>query len=190
MVLLDLFHTLCYNINKEAYKMKEINKLIHAIDEEINEQIEPMNEMSMAFHYKDRHIAVCAWVENPMIVDNRYFKYYNSQFYDTATKVARIRMNKADYVGGIHKEKGLEKWNLTHREKQYLVKILSSPSEDHKGFNRWQDVIITYNRDNFHLSAEDTIKGKFDKAQCSPNMPKHIKPFPIDYPMPDYLQLP
>lgn len=64
-----------------------------------------LNEMSLAFQYKDRHVEVCAWVENPTPRDNRYFKYYDSEYISTATKVARIRIDEAVYVGGNHKEK-------------------------------------------------------------------------------------
>lgn len=156
---------------------------------EIDELLEPVNEMSMAFHYKDRHVEVCAWVENPTYRDNRYFKYYNSAFVSSATKVARIRIDKAEYVGGNHKERNLTKWILSNRELRELVEILQTPSDEHIGYTKWQDILITYNRDNFHLSAQDTIAGNLAKGVRSPELPSSVEPFPIDYPMPDYLNI-
>lgn len=160
--------------------------------EELNKQLEellPMNEQSMAFYFKDRHVEVCAWVENPTPRDNRYFKYYDSQFISSAKNVARIRIDKAEYVGGNHSERNLKKWELSKKEKQYLIDILNSPSNDYNGLTKWQDILITYNRDNFHIKAEDTIQGNFNKCTRSPMLPKHVQPFSIDYPMPNYLDL-
>lgn len=167
--------------------MNKIEMLIEKLKEALTPM--PLNEMSMAFHYKDRYVEVCAWVENPTPRDNRYFKYYNSEYNSTATKVARIRIDKPEYVGGTHKERNLKKWILSNKEKQYLMKILTTPSNDYPGYTKWQDILITYNRDNFHLKAEDTINGNLDKGTRNPTLPKHVVPFNINTPMPDYLQL-
>lgn len=146
-------------------------------------------EMSKAFSYKDKRIDVCVWVENPMAVDNMYFKYYDCSLYTMAKKVARIRLDKAVYVGGNHKEGNKKKWILSDREKAELVELLKSPSDRYNGLSRWQEVIITYNDDNFNLNYMQTINGEFDKAQRDPKMPKHLVPLPIDYPMPDYTKI-
>lgn len=146
-------------------------------------------EMSMAFFYKDKRIDVCAWVETPMTVDNRYFKYYNCSTIPSATHVARIRLDKPEYVGGLHRENGKKKWILTKREKEELIEILKGQSTDQPGYTRWQEVLMTYNRDNFNLSFSDSKSNDFSKAQKDPKMSKYLKPFPIDYPMPDYLNL-
>lgn len=166
------------NIKEIIQQFKDVNK-------------QTINEMSMVFRYKDRHVEVCAWVENPTPRDNRYFKYYDSMYIDTATKVARIRINESKYVGGNHKERKLKKWILSNKEKQYLIDILKSESDNpaNKGYTRWQEILMRYNEDNFGLYPEDTKKGNFEKAQSSPNLPSNVKPFPIDYPMPNYLEL-
>ena len=150
---------------------------------------QPLLEMSKAFSYKDKRIDVCAWVENPMGVNNMYFKYYNCSTIPSATHVARIRMDKPEYVGGNHREGTKKKWILTDTEKRELVELLSSKSEEHPDLTYWQEILLTYNRDNFNLSAKDTIEGNFAKAQKDPKMPEYLQPLPIDYPMPDYLQL-
>lgn len=165
----------------------DINKLNEELDEIINEDI--INEMSKAFSYKDKGIDVCVWVEGPMRTDNQYFKYYDNMFYDNATKVARIRIDRNKYVGGQHREKNKKKWILSDKEKNELVQILQQPSERYPKYTRWQEVLMTYNYDNFNITPENTMLGKIDDSQRNPNMPKYIKPFPIDYPMPDYTKL-
>lgn len=146
-------------------------------------------EMSKAFSYKDKRIDVCVWVENPMSVDNMYMKYYNSSLYTLATKVARIRLDKPEYVGGNHRERNLKKWILTEKEKKELIELLKQPSDKYQGYSKWHDVIITYNDDNFNLSFSQTVNAEFEKAQRDPKMPNHLVPLPIDLPMPDYTQL-
>lgn len=166
-----------------------MQKNVKKLNEELEQLLQPLNEMSMAFAYKDKRIDVCAWVENPSSRDNRYFKYYNNSRYNNATKVARIRLDKPIYVGGIHKEKGLEQWILTDIERKELICLLNSPSDEYIGLTRWQSILIRYNADNFFLTSQQTINDELSKADMDPKMPKYIKPFPIDYPMPDYNQL-
>lgn len=168
-----------------------MNKLEKIKEEFIAMLVKPTSlcEMSMAFAYKDKRIDVCAWVENPSSRDNRYFKYYNNSRYNNATKVARIRIDNPVYVGGTHKERNLKQWILTDYEKNELVKLLSSPSNEFTGFTKWQSILIRYNSDNFFLTPQQTINGEFENADFDPKMPDYIKPFPIDYPMPDYLKL-
>lgn len=169
-----------------------MDKHIKQINEQLEQVIDKalqLNEMSKAFSFKNRSIEVCAWVEGPLSVDNRYFKYYNSMFYNLADKVARIRIDKPEYVGGNHKEHKIKKWILTEKEKRELVEILKGPSEEYDNLTRWQDILITYNRDNFNISAKNTIAGNLNDTQRNPKLAKYIKPFPIDYPMPNYIEL-
>lgn len=167
--------------------MSIFKKLKEQLEEALN--LIPLYEMSMAFYYKDRRIDVCAWVENPMGVDNQYFKYYDNSLMKLATKVARIRIDKPVYVGGRHKERNLKKWILSKREKQELVEILQGESEDHPGYTRWQELLMTYNRDNFNISFKNSKEGNLKNHQRDPKMPDYIQPYDINTPMPDYLEL-
>lgn len=162
---------------------------IHKLIEQLTEILYPLNEMSMAFHYEDKNTQVCAWVENSTPRDNCYFKYYNNSRNKLADKVARIRIDKAEYVGGNHRERNLKKWILSKNEKQQLINILNSPSNDYPNITKWQDILITYNRDNFFIKAEDTINGNINNYSKNPILPDHVKPFSIDHPMPNYLNL-
>lgn len=155
-----------------------------------NEKVEMiLNEMSMAFNYRNKRIDVCAWVENPMATDNQYFKYYNNSLIRLATKVARIRIDRPEYVGGFHRERNFGKWSLIEKEKRELIEILKGESDDHPTYTRWQEIIMTYNRDNFNISFKDSKNNNFKNYQRDPKMPDYIKPFDINYPMPDYMKL-
>lgn len=167
--------------------MNIFRKLKQQIDEMLTPI--PLYEMSMAFHYKDRRIDVCAWVENPMATDNQYFKYYDNSLMRLAKKVARIRLDRPEYVGGIHKERNFKKWILTNKEKQELVQILQGESEDQSGYTRWQELLMTYNRDNFNISFKDSKQGNLQNHQRDPKMPDYIQPYDINTPMPNYLEL-
>lgn len=167
--------------------MSLFKKLKEQLDEVLNPM--PLYEMSKAFSYKDKRIDVCAWVENPMGVDNQYFKYYDHSSIPSATKVARIRIDKTEYVGGTHKERNLKKWVLSNKEKRELVNILNTPSKRYPGYTKWHDILITYNFDNFDISPEQTISGEIFNYDRDPKMPKHLNPFDINTPMPNYLEL-
>lgn len=168
--------------------MNEIQRL----NEEFN-KLFSINEMSLAWDYRNKNRAYCAWTEGPMSVENRYFKFYNSDSPDMASKVARIRIDRAEYVGGLHKEQNsqgkVEKWILTEREKRILVKLLQSNSDDNDGCTKWQDILIRWNRDNFSIPAKATISNQIQNYQAKPGLLDNLKPFPIDYPMPDYTKL-
>ena len=154
------------------------------------EEIEQLNEMSMAWeeHLSGKN-SVCAWVEGPLRVDNQYIKYYNNEYYQDATKVARIRIDRAEYVGGENSEHGIKRWILNEKDKRIFVELLKKPCKRNPKYTNWENIILTYNADNFHIY--EPITGDMEKYanRKSPTMPKHLRPFPIDYPMPDYTKL-
>lgn len=159
---------------------------------EINEEFEKLQltEMSMAWEeqLKGKN-SVCAWVEGPLHVDNQYIKYYDNEYYNEAKRVARIRINEPRYVGGNHKEGNKENWILSEKEKKVFIELLKKPCKRNPQFTNWQQIILTYNADNFHIY--EPIKGDMTKykGRKAPSMPEHLLPFPIDYPMPDYTEL-
>ena len=89
-----------------------MDKHIKQINEQLEQVIDKalqLNEMSKAFSFKNKSIEVCAWVEGPLSVDNRYFKYYDSMFYNLADKVARIRIDKPENIRKNKKKKKIKK---------------------------------------------------------------------------------
>lgn len=164
-----------------------MKKLLQRLDEILNPI--PLYEMSKAFSFKNKTIDVCVWVENPMSIDNLYFKYYNCSTIPSATKVARIRIDKPCYVGGNHKELNKQKWILSKNEVRELIEILKSPSDEYDGLNKWQDIIITYNKDNFNLTTKQCLKNDFSSIQKDPKMPEYLQPLDINTVIPDYWNL-
>ena len=107
--------------------------------------------------------------------------------------MARIRIDRCEYVGGNHKERNsqgkVEKWTLNEKDKRNLITLLNSPSVDNEGCTKWQDIIIRWNRDNFGIPAKNTISGQIKGYQPKPGLLEGSQPFPIDYPMPNYKEL-
>lgn len=169
-----------------------MEKTIKQLNEEF-EQLFQINEMSLAWDYRKKNKSYCAWTEGPMLAENRYFKFYDNESPNMASKVARIRIDRPVYVGGDHREKNsqgkLEKWILTEKEKKLLITLLNSASDDNDGCNKWQDILIRWNRDNFGIPAKKTISGDISGYQAKPGLLDGLSPFPIDYPMPDYMKL-
>ena len=166
------------------------SKSLKELNEEASRVLEPLNEMSIAWDADLKgNESVCAWVEGPLKVDNQYIKYYNNAHYPLATKVARIRIDKPEYVGGIHSEGNKKKWILTNSEKRTLVHLLNQASEKDEKYTNWQQVILEYNASNFRLFKPVTGDMTIYKDRKAPTMPEYILPFPIDYPMPNYMEL-
>lgn len=148
---------------------------------ELNNKLQKfvINEMSMA--WVDKQANKCVWVENPNTHNSDYFKYYNSFSYHKADGVARISLVEPKYLSHKNTD-GKDDWKLNSKEKKELVRIMQSPSNVRKGFTHWQVTLIQYNFDNFYIDPEDTINGTFDKQE-------YPDAFPINYPMPNYLEL-
>lgn len=148
--------------------------------EQLNEELEKFAIVEMAMAWIDKQNNVCAWVENLSGRNNKYFKYINSTSYTKATKVARISMFTEEYL--IHKDPaGKQAWKLTNLEKKQLLNLLNSDNKEYKSITNWQAILVPYNKDNFGLFVQETING-FDKEE-------YPDAFPIDYPMPNYLEL-
>lgn len=150
---------------------------------------QPLYEMSKAFSYRNTIVGVSAWVENPMGENNRYFKYYDYPTIPSVKKVAYIRLDRPEYMSGVYKERNRKKWILSNGEKQNLVEILKGESEAQPGYTRWQELLMTYNRDNFNISFKDSKQGNLQSQQRDPRMPDYIQPYDINTPIPNYLEL-
>jgi len=169
-------------------KAKELNEEFNKLFEKM-----PIWEMSGVWKYRDKKNSVSVWTENPMVVDNMYFKYYDNFSYQLASKVARIRIDKPEYVGGNHKESNnagrLQKWELSKSDVKVLMELLQSPSKDHPGYNKWQDIIIQFNHANFGLSLKEMEAGDYGQEEKDPILPDSVHSFKLDTPIPDYTEL-
>lgn len=155
--------------------MRTTDKIIKDLKE-----IYQLNEMSMA--WVDRQENVCVWVENPDEYNNRYFKYCNSAKYLASTKIARIAIEKPQYVKNHTNPKNVEDWVLNSAEKKQLIDLLNKPSGSHKGLNRWQEIILAYNQVNYQIEPNEIIDGTINLADFDGAIS-------LDFPIPDYTKL-
>ena len=163
----------------KKYIMENKNKTFIEIANELNSFLEPMYEMSMAWRSIQKNR--CVWVENPTDYNNKYFKYLNGPSYNKAEKVARISLLKPQYLQHNNTD-GKKDWILTNKEKKELIQLMNQPNKKYANCTNWQATIITYNEDNFEIDFDEIIADSYNKKKF-PNA------IPIDYPMPDYMQL-
>lgn len=110
-------------------------------------------------------------------VNTEYFKVYNNEFPDKATKIARIKFRTCEYV--IHNNNGRKTvWFPDRDEIRNLVRILNYPSAKDKGFTVWQSLILSFNFEN-GLDFEATQNNR----SVNPAYPDYL---PIDLEIPDY----
>lgn len=152
-----------------------IQKILESIENSLNPI--PLYEMSGSWF--DKKAQRCAWVENPGDPNNQYFKYGNNVGINKATKIARISLLKPEYL--YHRDKA-DIWALSNKEIKTLIQLLQSPSDKHENCTKWQDLLITYNEDNFYILPNDTIHNNIDYTE-------YPKAFNINTPMPDYTKL-
>lgn len=110
-------------------------------------------------------------------INTEYFRVYNNEFPDKATKIARIKFRSCEYV--IHNNNGRKTiWFPDRDEIRNIVRILNCPSAKDKGFTVWQSLILSFNFEN-GLDFEDT------KNNTSDNL-IYKNYLPIDLKIPDY----
>lgn len=73
-----------------------------------------------------------------------YFKVYNAESEQKATKVARIYFNRPEYVYPEHKESGKKVWYFNSLERKLLNNILSDP-------DIWGQLVIALNKVTYLL---------------------------------------
>lgn len=143
---------------------------------------QPINEMSKAFSERQANITI--WVEDKSTHNNRYMKVYNSAKdpVHLATKVARIYIEKAEYVKN-NKERNVKEWIFTEKEKRFFVKLLQSPYSKNPSITNWQQIICTYNYGFYDIDPEDTINNKIALEDLKSGA------LLVSTEMPDYLKL-
>lgn len=151
----------------------------------INEE-QFLAEMSLVLDNIKPNLAI--WVENPTGYNNQYFKLYNSYSNVKADKVARISLLNAKYLNHRN-EDGKENWILNNKEKKELIKILKDESEYENNITNWELTILTYNRDNFHISMGKYVTNNMSKEEYENIVSKTKGALSLNLPMPDYMRL-
>lgn len=115
-----------------------------------------------------------------------YFKMYDSSSWTTATKVWRIRFDKAVFVKK-HKGKIPAATTINKKEKELLIEYLNRPSRDFKDATIWDELKYRWNvekglMDQFGFN--NYTDGVADKYYENKNTKGNYVPFSLD--MPDY----
>lgn len=112
-----------------------------------------------------------------------YFKVYNQDSYDKATKATRISFREPVYISHNNPD-GKQPWVLNAKERKLLISQMNKPSRLFKnsGLNLkiWHDCIAHFNNEAYGIDFDDTLK-IFSNSKT--------KYLPIDLPMPDYKEL-
>lgn len=79
-------------------------------------------------------------------IGERYFKFYNSSSYSSATKIIRISFDSPKYIFHVN-EDGKEDWILNSKEKKLLVNILNKPSNSYPDYSVWEVAKFNWNNE-------------------------------------------
>lgn len=138
----------------------------------------------MATVYKSREYGILVAV-NPDSnrSGNPYFKFYNADNYNKATKIIRVLFKKADYV--VHND-GKELWELNSKEKKLLIKVLNEPSQYYPDITTWQAAKFDWDREYLEepLRLDRYLKGEYDEFYK--DNPGYVSSY---LEMPDYMNL-
>lgn len=155
------------------------------ISELNNEMYYQLNEMASIYNGDALSIIV-----NPDSTRNHYtveyFKAFHGKSFRKATDICRIKFRTPEYI--IHKS-GRENFKLNTRDKKELLRIFNLPSEIYDNYTMWQDCIMQFNHEAYHISFKECIKltqEYLDTLEENNPMKKYL---PIDLPMPNYMEL-
>lgn len=124
-----------------------------------------------------------------------YFKYYNSNDYHKAKKVARINLRIPSYIQHKNSD-GKEDWILNSKAKSALVDYLNNESDQWLNVTNWQSCLYHWNRekgllddpfprDTYYSQIEAFLSGYYDTEENLSN-PSYMS---SQSKMPDYNQL-
>lgn len=126
-------------------------------------ELEAINEFKI---FEDDGISIA--VDSTIGRNGYYFKVYNNRNYAKATKVARIDVEKADYV--YHRSDGKSIWDMNKSELRSLISILNSPITGGSSVTIWDKILEACNEFKpnpklSNLEMPDYMEIKFDKAK-------------------------
>ena len=125
--------------------------------------------------------------------DNRdgdpYFKMYDSNSWGTATKVWRIRFDRAELIKK-HKGRIPAAVSINSKEKENLVEYLGKPSRDFKNAKIWDELKYRWNVEKGLMDQfgfENYLDGTADKFYSNRDTKRNY--IPMSLLQPDYTLL-
>lgn len=155
---------------------------------QLNEELQIiLNEMATTYTGEKLSVIV-----NPddsrNLFNNEYFKVFHGSSFRKAKDLTRIRFRKAEYE--IHKnEAGKKNFRLNSKDKKELQRIFQEPSELYEGYTIWQDTIMQFNHEAYHIplkECKNLTQEVIDKLTENDIRKRCI---PVDLPLTDYSTL-
>lgn len=135
-----------------------------------------------------REMDACIWVDPSSSRNGHYFKLYNRESPEKATRLSRIDFDAPKYI--IHRDR-LPLWKLDGREKKDLINFLDKqyPEERH---TNWEHLVFLWNSEYLSQNGIDILKGKFFDGSYNKGEKYEIKNpnyIQSNIPRPDYMKL-
>lgn len=156
--------------------------------EQINEEMElVLNEMATTFSGDKLSIIV-----NPddrrNLQNIEYFKVFHGSSFRKAMDLTRIRFRDAQYETHEN-EAGKKDFKLNLKDKKELKRILQLPSELYDGYTIWQDTIMQFNHEAYHIPLKDCKSLTQEVIDSLSETDIRKKCIPVDLPITDYTNL-
>lgn len=157
---------------------------IQKINEELNLIL---NEMATV--YTGDKLSIIVNPDSTRNLQNiEYFKVFHGSSFRKSKDLIRIRFRSADYEKHSN-EAGKKDFKLNAKDKKELNRILNLPSDLYDGYTMWQDVIMQFNHEAYHIPLKDCKELTQSVIDSLPDDDIRKKCIPIDLPITDYSTL-
>ena len=117
--------------------MKNINEILEDILLDDKELLVEMPNMD-----NDKKSKICVQINPTPHRNGAYFKVYDTMTYTTESRVARINLEKEEY---IPEHQGHEVFVLNAAQRKGLMRILNKKNKQLKSLNNYQAMLFRYN---------------------------------------------
>lgn len=170
-----------------------INEIVEELDKE-SRKLEEKLELEIMLHematiYAGSKLSV---IVNPDSGRNfynmEYFKVFHGDSFKKANDLARIKFREPAYIK--HDNQGGKKdFRLNHKDKKELNRIMHTPSQLYDNMTAWQDAIVQFNHEAYHIPQKECLKLTQKFLDSLPDSDPRKKYLPIDLPITDYSNL-
>lgn len=156
--------------------------------QQINEELTIiLNEMATT--YSGDKLSIIVNPDDGRNLQNvQYFKVFHGRSFRKVQDLARIRFRTPEYEHHRN-EAGKKDFKLNSKDKKELMRILQSPSELYDGYTIWQDTIMQFNHEAYHIPLKDCKNLTQEVINSLTNNDIRKKCLPVDLPLTDYTKL-
>lgn len=155
--------------------------------QQLNEELQILNEMATTYSGDKLSVIV-----NPDDTRNlqyiEYFKVFHGSSFRKAKDLTRIRFRFPQYEEH-NNEAGKLNFKLNAKDKKELKRIFESPSELYENMTIWQDTIMQFNHEAYHIPLKECKTLTTEIIENLPDTDIRKKCIPVDLPLTDYSKL-